>query len=50
MIKTQTGYVNDVITNQKKLLVKRRTNMKFNQVHIGDDVIVNEKKVEQLFT
>ena len=33
------------ITNQKKLLAERRTNMKYNQVHIGDGVIVNEKNV-----
>ena len=33
------------VTNQEKLLAERRTNMKYNQVRIGDGVIANEKNV-----
>ena len=33
------------ITNQEKLLAKRRTTPKYNQVRIGDGVIVNEKNI-----
>ena len=33
----------DTITNQEKVIGKRRTNMKYNQVRMGDGVIVNEQ-------
>ena len=33
------------ITNQEKLLAERRTIMKYNQVRIGDGVIVKEKNI-----
>lgn len=35
----------DKITNQKQLLAEKRTSMKYNQVRIGDGVIVNEKNI-----
>ena len=33
------------ITDQEKLLAERRTIMKYNQVRIGDGVIVKEKNI-----